>query len=390
MMQGAANTKVPVLPVVHLAQVIGAAAMLGVVGVVAGSVVMLLIRWRGWAWTCGVPLLMAAPAAVVLGWRAAVCCDACAASTVGGGLWRHLVDLRAGGDLADRARDRIGPMTPYRRWRGWRSLRAGEWLTDEGVVIGFSRKGELVRVPIACGRAVMGIVVGATGSGKTILMLLLALAAIKRGSGVIFIDPKGDDYVLEQLREAAARRGRRFLPWEPLGDLIYNPYDRGSNTEIADKLLAAEVFTEPHYQRLAQRYLGQVIRALTWMSAWPRSSSTYTPDGWPASHAGCLQRTPGRCLRTSRRLRRSKSAISPVPATDSQSLPSPTWAPHSIRRPTAFRSTFANRSTPRTSSCSASKRIAGRSRRRWWARRSSRTSWPSATNGSTESSDPVS
>ena len=206
MMQGAANTKVPVLPVVHLAQVIGAAARLGVVGVVAGSVVMLLIRWRGWAWTCGVPLLMAAPAAVVLGWRAAVCCDACAASTVGGGLWRHLVDLRAGGDLADRARDRIGPMTPYRRWRGWRSLRAGEWLTDEGVVIGFSRKGELVRVPIACGRAVMGIVVGATGSGKTILMLLLALAAIKRGSGVIFIDPKGDDYVLEQLREAAARR----------------------------------------------------------------------------------------------------------------------------------------------------------------------------------------
>lgn len=261
-MQAVANSGVPVLPVVHLAQVVGAAAMLVVVGMVTGAVVMLVIRWRGWAWTCGVPLLAAAPLAVVLGWRGAVCYDAAALSTVGGGLWRHLVDLRAGGDLADRARDRIGPLTPYRRWRGWRRLRAGEWLTDEGVVIGFSRKVELVRVPIACGRAVMAIVVGATGSGKTILMLLLALAAIKSGSGVIFIDPKGDDYVLEQLRRAAVRHGRRFVPWEPLGDCVYNPYARGSDTEIADKLLAAEIFTEPHYQRLAQRYLGYVVRAL--------------------------------------------------------------------------------------------------------------------------------
>jgi hypothetical protein len=141
-------------------------------------------------------------------------------------------------------------------------LRAGEWVTDEGVAIGFSRRGDLVRVPIAGVRSVMALVVGATGSGKTILILLLALAAIKRGSGVIFIDPKGDDYLFEQLREAAARAGVRLLLWEPLGDVVYNPFERGSNTEIADKLLAAEIFTEPHYQRLAQRYLGHVIRAL--------------------------------------------------------------------------------------------------------------------------------
>jgi hypothetical protein len=40
------------------------------------------------------------------------------------------------------------------------------------------------------------------------------------------------------------------------------PLRGGSNTEIADKLLADEVFTDPHYQRLAQRYLGHVIRTL--------------------------------------------------------------------------------------------------------------------------------
>ena len=261
-MQGVANSQVPVLPVVHLVQVVGAAAMFVVIGVAAGAMVMLLIRLRGWAWTCGMPLLLAAPFASVFGWQGELSYGAGAVATVGGGIWRHLVDMRAGGDLAELARDRVGLMTPIRRWCGWRRLRAGHWVTDDGVAIGFSRKGQLVRVPIVSSRSVMALVVGATGSGKTILMLLLALAAIKRGSGVIFIDPKGDDCVLKQLREAAARAGVQFLPWEALGNAVYNPFERGSNTEVADKLLAAEVFTEPHYQRLAQRYVGHVIRAL--------------------------------------------------------------------------------------------------------------------------------
>jgi conjugal transfer pilus assembly protein TraD len=43
---------------------------------------------------------------------------------------------------------------------------------------------------------------------------------------------------------------------------VYNPDARGGETEIADKLLAGERFTEPHYLRQAQRYLGHVVRAL--------------------------------------------------------------------------------------------------------------------------------
>ena len=261
-MQGVANSNVPVLPVVHLAQVVGTAAMFVVIGAVAGAVVMLVIRWRGWAWTCGMPVLVAAPFASVLGWRGEVCYDACAVATVGGGIWRHLVDLRAGGDLAELARDRVGPMTPIRRWRGWRRLRAGEWVTDDGVAIGFSRKGDLVRVPIAGvtighGAGRRGDRVGqddldaAAGAGRDQARLGRHLHRSQGG----------------RLRARAAPRGcgasgRPVAAWEPLGDVVYNPFERGSNTEIADKLLAAEVFTEPHYQRLAQRYLGHVIRAL--------------------------------------------------------------------------------------------------------------------------------
>lgn len=262
MTQAVVKSRMPTLPVVHAAHLVETGAWFVLGGVVVGVVLMLVIRRCGWSWTCGLPLVLANPFAWLLGWRAELGYSACALATVGGGACRHLVDLRAGGDLAQRARDRLGPMTPVRRWYGWRKLRTGQWVTSEGVAIGFSRRGELVRVPIAGWRAVMSLLLGATGSGKTVLQVLLALAAIRRGLGVIYSDPKEDDFVREELRAAASRAGRQFREWDPQGNTIYNPYDRGSNTEIADKLLAAEVFTEPHYQRLAQRYVGHVIRAL--------------------------------------------------------------------------------------------------------------------------------
>jgi hypothetical protein len=261
-MQGVANSKVPVLPVAHLAQMVEMGAWVAAGGAAVGLAVMLIIRLLGGSWTFGLLAVAVAPSTWLFGWQAGVGSSAYALALVGAGLARHRVDLRAGGDLAARARDRTSPMTPIRRWYRWRKLRTGDWVTSQGVAIGFTRQGQLVRVPVASSRAVMSLVLGATGSGKTIVQVLLALAAIKREFGVIYIDPKGDDFVLEELRAAAARAGNRCLVWDPQGSTIYNPYDRGTDTEIGDKLLAAEVFTEPHYQRLAQRYIGHVVRAL--------------------------------------------------------------------------------------------------------------------------------
>ena len=106
------------------------------------------------------------------------------------------------------------------------------------------------------------LVVGATGSGKTVTQSRIAVAAIADGMGAIVIDPKGDAALREQLIQAARAGGRRFLEWTPEGPCVYNPLARGSETEVADKALGAERFTEPHYLRQAQRYLGHEVRAL--------------------------------------------------------------------------------------------------------------------------------
>ena len=70
MMQGAVSSRMPELPVVHLAHLVETGTWFAIGGVVGGAVLALLIRLRGWSWTCALPLLVAAPDHVVaqLGW----------------------------------------------------------------------------------------------------------------------------------------------------------------------------------------------------------------------------------------------------------------------------------------------------------------------------------
>ena len=87
------------------------------------------------------------------------------------------------------------------------------------------------------------LVVGATGSGKTVTQSWMAVRAIERGMGAVVIDPKGDEELREQLRRAALAAGRQFLEWTPDGGCVYNPFACGGASEIADKALAGERFT---------------------------------------------------------------------------------------------------------------------------------------------------
>ena len=85
---------------------------------------------------------------------------------------------------------------------------------------------------------------------------------IDHGHGAVVYDPKGDELLRTELRQTAARRDIRFVEWSPEGPVAYNPYARGSASEIADKARSGEEFTEPHYLRQAQRYLGHTVRAM--------------------------------------------------------------------------------------------------------------------------------
>lgn len=193
-------------------------------------------------------------------------------ATLSATLWSrrwHREDVEAGADLALLASRRRGPLDVLRTLLHEVTLRrrdgagADGWFRGEELILGGDERGREVTIPF--GGATGGthtLVVGATGSGKTVTQRWMTVRAIERGMGAVVIDPKGDRGMREDLHRAALLAGRTFIEWTPGGPSVYNPYAHGSETEIADRVLAGERFTEPHYLRQAQRYLGHVVRAL--------------------------------------------------------------------------------------------------------------------------------
>jgi type IV secretory pathway TraG/TraD family ATPase VirD4 len=107
-----------------------------------------------------------------------------------------------------------------------------------------------------------GLILGASGAGKSTTLLRILTEQIARGRPVVAIDMKGSPAFAETLVEAARAAGRPFAVWSIDGPAHWNPLRHGNATELKDKLMATERFTEPHYQRAAERYVQLVLQVL--------------------------------------------------------------------------------------------------------------------------------
>ncbi len=107
-----------------------------------------------------------------------------------------------------------------------------------------------------------GLILGASGAGKTTTLLRILSEHVRRGLPVVAIDMKGSPAFARELAAAAAAAGRPFRLWTPDGPQSWNPLGHGNATELKDKLIATERFTEPHYRRAAERYVQTVLQVL--------------------------------------------------------------------------------------------------------------------------------
>src|SRR5262249_34114132 len=138
-----------------------------------------------------------------------------ALSAIGWG-WRwHREDLDAGADLAKIAAGRWGPLGVVRslaHWARQRGPAAGRWFSGEGLLLGHDHRARTVSIPF--GTASGGthtLVVGSTGSGKTVTQTWMTIRAIERGMGAIVVDPKGDRFLRGELLRAARVAERPLL-----------------------------------------------------------------------------------------------------------------------------------------------------------------------------------
>jgi type IV secretion system coupling TraD/TrwB family protein len=258
----------PLAPVEQVLDWLLGTASAAALGLAFGLLAARFMRSRGVHWSWGLAgLLGALPAARVLGVGLAGPGLAALAASAWARRW-HREDLEAGRDLAELASARRSPLGVARAAVRWAALRRrararADWFAGDELIIGRDEANRLSSIPL--GGSAGGthtLVLGATGSGKTMTQAWMAARAIERGMGAIVIDPKGDRTLRDTVRSAALARSRTFIEWSPDGRSVYNPYAHGTDTEIADKALAGERFTEPHYLRQAQRYLGHAVRTL--------------------------------------------------------------------------------------------------------------------------------
>jgi hypothetical protein len=262
----------PLAPADQLAHWLAGAAEHVLIGLVLGLLAAPLMRRHRLHWSCA-----AAAFALVVITRGAL--GALAPTLAGAAFtaaWRgrrwHREDLEAGADLGEAARQRLTPVDALRwvlRELPGADADARDRIGHAGMrpsaepVLGEDANSRCVTIPLQdSGGGLHTLVVGATGSGKTVTETAIALAAIERGMAIVVVDPKGDRSMRSTLARAAHAAGAPFLEWTPTGPTVYNPFAHGAPTEIADRARAGERFTEPHYLRQAQRYLGHEVRIL--------------------------------------------------------------------------------------------------------------------------------
>ena len=103
-------------------------------------------------------------------------------------------------------------------------------------------------------------IVGATGSGKSVLLENLILSDIQRGHGMVIIDPKGDYSFMKRVEKACGEAGRgrdfKLLSTSPMeNSAVWNPCGLGNVSELQSKFYNSAIYAEPHYAKHCERAL---------------------------------------------------------------------------------------------------------------------------------------
>jgi TraM recognition site of TraD and TraG len=236
-----------------------------VIGALLGIAVALgaqyVLTWRNLRWTwallpAAVGLFATAGFGIVESWSVGL--------AVGGVVtarWTFLLERRdreAGGDARRRARQAVGIRDALAARRAGRSptVDAGRYL------LGFDGRRRRVMVRFGGQSGRHGLLVGASGSGKSNALLWCVARHIEAGFGAVVVDLKGDQLLARRLEREADMWRRPFYRWTLDGGDRWNPLARGNRSELKDKLIGTEQFTERHYQAMYERYLVNVFRAL--------------------------------------------------------------------------------------------------------------------------------
>lgn len=142
------------------------------------------------------------------------------------------------------------------------NINDGSAETSAGTVIGADKYGRPAELTDKAANQHV-LVLGTTGSGKTVTVCNIVESAINRGIPVIYVDGKGDYDLAKRVIGYGKNNGRCAQLFAMHGESnAYNPLSTGGFTSKKDRVIELREWTEEHYKKLAEGYLQAVFKVM--------------------------------------------------------------------------------------------------------------------------------